>query len=90
MTRADLQTEEENHLRHARKKHPDFCGSPESVIFLAAAELGEAAQEAAKRGPCWRENFRYELFDLVAVCERALLGDCGGLPPTKEQPQKSV
>lgn len=29
----------------------------------------------AKRGPCWEQNFEYELIDVMATCKRALLGD---------------
>ena len=28
-----------------------------------------------KGGPCWEQNFEYELIDVMATCKRALLGD---------------
>lgn len=47
----------------------------DEAMFVIFTECGEASQEVAKRGPCWEQNFEYELIDVMATCKRALLGD---------------
>lgn len=62
-------------LIDAETKHPRFADTPEEAMFVIFTECGEASQEVAKRGPCWEQNFEYELIDVMATCKRALLGD---------------
>lgn len=75
MTEEELKVFEKEHLDHAREKHPYFADGPKEVIFLALCELGEAAQEVAKKGPCWEVNYKSEMLDAIAILERGCLDD---------------
>lgn len=75
MTDEEIDAFVEERLASAREKHPRFADTPEEAMFVIFTECGEASQEVAKRGPCWEQNFEYELIDVMATCKRALLGD---------------
>ena len=67
-----------------------YCGCPDVYLAdtdgggrtvacpscgMSGPESVDGDDEEAARGPCWEQNFEYELIDVMATCKRALLGD---------------
>ena len=60
------------HLKHAREKHPFFCGTLSQAVAIAAEEFGEWVKEL---NDCDFIKSREECLDLIAVLVRHLEGD---------------
>lgn len=75
MTEEEVEAFVKERLVSAREKHPHFADNPQEAMFVIFTELGEASQEVAKKGPCWKQNMEYELIDVIATSLRTLLGD---------------
>ena len=62
----------ENHVSHARNKHPEWIKSADYVVDVAEQEWGEVKHALRWEG---RERAKEEAYDLMAVLVRFIEGD---------------